>query len=61
MNVKGKLKINEDGQLCITAQISPQNPEFYDISLIELLEEEELIGKDVKINILEVKRELKLE
>lgn len=61
MKIKGILKMNEEGQLCINAQISPQNPELYDIPLIELLQEEDLIGKNVKIEILPVKKELLLE
>lgn len=44
--------MDEDGLACIKMQISPQNPEVYDVPLSELLED--YIGKRVKIEIMSV-------
>ncbi|MHA1681066.1 MAG: hypothetical protein ACTSUE_08660 [Promethearchaeota archaeon] len=48
----GMLATDDDGETCIKMQISPQNPEVYDIPLSELLED--YMGKRVKIEILPI-------
>lgn len=47
----GKLTKDEDGDLCLKMQISPQNPNFYDIPLEELLED--FMDKNISFEIFE--------
>ena len=54
MKVFGKLTIDEDEGLCIKMKLTPQNPDMYDIPLEEILED--YIGKEVRVDILEVKQ-----
>lgn len=60
MIFQGKLSIDEGGQLCIKTKLSPQNPELYEIPIIELMEDEELIGSSVRLEIIPIKNEIKL-
>jgi len=46
----GKLKMNEEGQLCITMNENASNPLLNDIPLNEIFEE--YVGKKVKLDIM---------
>jgi hypothetical protein len=52
----GILTKDEDGQLCVKGQLSPANPELYDIPLEEIFEE--FIGKKVVIDIVRITDQL---
>lgn len=47
----GTLIKNEKGDLCLKMQISPQNPNFYEIPLEELLED--YLGKKIAFELFE--------
>lgn len=50
--IVGILTQDEDGTLCLKTQLSPNNPEIYDVPLSELFEE--FMDKKVVIDILPV-------
>jgi hypothetical protein len=52
VKIIGKLTRDDDGVPCVKMQISPQNPQLYDIPLEELLED--YIDSRVKIEILPI-------
>ena len=50
--ISGKLLTDEDGNLCVKMQISPQNPNLYDIPLEEVLED--YLNREVHIEVFPV-------
>ncbi len=55
MRLKGKLTQNSEGRLCIKMNLAQGGAEFLtDVELKELLEE--FLGKEVVIDVLEVKK-----
>jgi hypothetical protein len=59
MRIVGDLVTNEDGELCVKMQISPQNPEIFDVPLKEVMES--FINKRVAIEIIQSEPRWKME
>ncbi len=55
--IVGILTQDEDGTICLKTQLSPNNPEIYDVPLSELLEE--FMDKKVVIEVLQVQEKVK--
>jgi hypothetical protein len=49
MYLSGKLLKNLDGEYCIEMQISPENPQFYEIPLSEFLDP--LLNQNVSMDV----------
>jgi len=54
MHLSGKLLKNNEGEYCIKMQISPENPEIYDVPLSEFLDP--LLNQNIIFDVLPVTR-----